>query len=443
MIRPLTRSIAFGWILLTAFACFAQQPANAQAGPTSIPQQRLTLHEAEQLALKNNPNISISKLLSLAQTQVTREVRSAEMPTAAVNLTAVDNHVGSRITAGGLNNPIIYERAAGGVSVSQLITDFGRTRNLVAGARLRAKAEIEQERATEFDILLEVDRAFYSALQAQALVNVAEQTVATRQTTADQVHALSDAKLKSDLDLSFANVNLAQAKLMLLDAQDRKAEAFATLNTILGYEKRNSYLLVDETAQGSETAPPTNIDELLAKAFQSRPDLAAVEDQFQSAEKIRKAEHDLVRPTVSALAAIGGTPIRADQLTPWYGAVGVNVSIPVFNGFLFSARAKEADYRTAALKEQTRDLRDRIARDVEVSWMATSAAYQRIGVTAQLLQQANLALDLAQTRYRLGLSSIVELSQAQLQQTEAQIGNTNARYAYQQALASLQFQTGH
>lgn len=92
--------------------------------------------------------------------------------------------------------------------------------------------------------------------------------------------------------------------------------------------------------------------------------------------------------------------------------------------------------------EQVRQLRDVMARDVPTTYLAVQSTYQKIAVAAQLLQPANLALDLAQTRYKLGLGSIVELSQAQLPPTEASIGNTNPRYDYQSALASLRFQTG-
>lgn len=120
----------------------------------------------------------------------------------------------------------------------------------------------------------------------------------------------------------------------------------------------------------------------------------------------------------------------------------MNISIPIFNGFLFSARAREADYRASALDQQVHELRDQIARDVRVTWLEASTAYQRISVSEQLLKQANLALDLAQTRYQLGLASIVELSQAQLQQTDAQIGNANARYEYLSTLSALNYQTG-
>jgi outer membrane protein len=428
-------------IAITALVLYPSL-ASAQASPSTVEGDRLALRDAEQLARRNNPQISVAKLLALAQGQLVRQVRAAELPTATANLTAVEpNQNGTRITAGLLNNPSVYERAAVGVTFSQLITDFGRSRNLVASSQLRQKAQLASEQATDADILLAVDEAFYRALQSEALLLVAQEAVNTRQTVTDQVQALTNAKLKSELDLSFANVNLAEAKLLLLDAENRKSEAFANLNTILGFEKQRSYLLVDESG-GAVIAPPSNPDALVAAAFRQRPDLISVDDQAEAAEKFRRAEHALSRPTVQTLASLGDTPIRADALNPWYGAIGVNVSIPVFNGFLFSARAKEADYRASALKEQVRDLRNRIARDVQVTWLEATTAYQRLSVSDQLLKQANLALDLARTRYKLGLSSIVELSQAQFQQTQASISSANARYDYLSTLCQLRYQTG-
>ncbi len=133
--------------------------------------------------------------------------------------------------------------------------------------------------------------------------------------------------------------------------------------------------------------------------------------------------------------------MRDPILYNWYGAVGVNIGIPLFNGFLYSARSREAHFKTQAAQDRLLDLRNRISRDVRTSWLNANAAYERVGVTQQLLDQANLALDLSQTRYKLGLSSIVELSQAQLQQTQAQIGNAQAGYDYRLALAILRYQT--
>src|SRR5208282_3236116 len=206
----------------------------------------LSVKQAEALALKNNPQISVARLTALASHQVTREVRSSLWPTETGNLTGVDSKDNSRITAGGLNNPIIYERAAAGVWVSQLITDFGRTTNLVSSANLAAKAEDQNAAATKEQILLAVDQAFYGALQAQAVLTVAQQTVRARQNVTDQVEALFKSKLRSELDSSFANVNLAQAKLLVLDAENNKNGALATLAMILGYSGTQTFQLVED-----------------------------------------------------------------------------------------------------------------------------------------------------------------------------------------------------
>jgi outer membrane protein len=160
--------------------------------------------------------------------------------------------------------------------------------------------------------------------------------------------------------------------------------------------------------------------------------------------KFARAQRDQILPTISALGAAGSVPIRpaAYYTNNWWGSIGVNMNVPIFNGFLYSAQAKEAEIRAEAASEQTRELRDEVVRDVRTTWLAANTAYQRVSVTGELVKQANLAMQLAQTRYKLGLSSIVELSQAQLQQTEAEITNTNASYQYRLALAALAYETG-
>ncbi|HKD77910.1 MAG TPA: TolC family protein, partial [Ktedonobacterales bacterium] len=163
-------------------------PANAPS---------LTVGQAEQLALQHNPRVTIAHLLALAQGQVTREQRAAEMPTLAGNVTAVGADNGSRLTAGALNNPTLYQRAAAGVTLNQLITDFGRTRNLVSQASLNAQAAQSTLAATRDDVVFAVDEAFYRALGAQALIQVAMQTVNVRQATANQIQALANARLRS------------------------------------------------------------------------------------------------------------------------------------------------------------------------------------------------------------------------------------------------------
>ena len=125
-----------------------------------------------------------------------------------------------------------------------------------------------------------------------------------------------------------------------------------------------------------------------------------------------------------------------------YEGAAINLQIPVFNGGLFKARRQEAHYRALEADQRLRDQEEAIARDVRTAWAVSTTAYQRLDVTAQLLREATLAQDLAQNRYQLGLSSIVELTQAQLNLTQAEIENLNAKYDYQSQYASLQYTLG-
>lgn len=407
-------------------------------GQAQSPPRNLSLAEAEAIALKNNPQITVGKLRALQARQFVRESRSALLPNAYLSLTGVDANPGSRLTAGFLNNPILFPRAAGGATVTQLVTDFGRTTNLLASSEYGAKAEDQNSAATRADILLAVDQAFYNSLDTQALVKVADETVQARQTLVDKVQALTDAKLKSELDLSFSKVELARAKLLLLEARNDFQTALAGLSAVLGYPSEQNFQLVEETA--ALTPPAPDVQPLIQQALQQRPEIKALQFAVESARKFGNAEHDLWHPSVNALGVVGEAPVRDNHITPnWYGAVGVNINIPVFNGFLYNARAKAADLQTEADRQRLRDLEDTISRDVRVSWQDTNRAYERLSVTRQLREQADLALDLSQARYNLGLGSIVELTQAELQKTEADIADADATYQYRLTQMVLAF----
>jgi outer membrane protein len=411
--------------------------------PTTGALQQLTVQDAEALALKNNPQISVYHLLSLASGQVTREQRAAYYPNVYGNLTAVEPKEGTRIAAGYLSNSSVYERVAGGVQLSQLITDFGRTSNLVATAALRAKAADMNAVATADEIKLAVDQAFYNALQALAELQVAEQTVNERGVISKQITTLFQNKLRSELDVSFADANLAQAKLLLLDAQSNNQAALSTLSQVLGYSSQQQFQLVD--ADTPMSPPPDGVSQLVDEAFNNRPEIASQGYEYQAEQRFQKAERDLLLPSIEALGVVGRTPYSAtiagvSPFTSWYGAIGVNVNVPIFNGFLYPARSREAALRAQAANEQLRDLKDRIANDVRTTWLNAITAYSRIGVSQQFVDETNLALKLSQSRYDLGLSSIVELSQAQLQQTQAAIQYAAAKYQYRIAQSVLRFQ---
>jgi outer membrane protein len=414
----------------------SQTPPLTPAAAVGAPKD-LTLREAEALALKNNPQISIGKLQALVAQQNVREARSALLPTAYLSVTAVDAHDSSRISAGALNNPIIFARAATGVTVNQLITDFGRTSNLLSSSEDQAKAQDKLAAATADQITLAVDQIFFNALETRELVNVAQSTVNARQTFVDKIQALTNAKLKSDLDLSFASVDLARGKLLLLEARNNYQAALSSLSAILGFQDQQDFQPVEEVKD--LTPPPAEVPPLVLRALQQRPELQALADQVSGAQKFSRAEHDLWKPTISAIGTAGIAPVRDDRLSNWYGAAGVNINLPLFNGFQFDARAKAADLQTAVNRQRLSDARNNIARDVRNAWQDSQRAFERLSVTRDLREQANLSLTLAQSRYNLGLSSIVEFTQAELQKTEADIEDTDAQYQYRLTQIVLAF----
>jgi outer membrane protein len=420
----------------------AQTPPAPVTPPSSTPiaGEPLTISEAQALAVQKNPQITVGKLQALQAQQYVREVRSAMLPTANLNLTGVDSRAGSRIAAGSLTNPIVYPRAATGIAVSQLITDFGRTQNLVSSAQFQEKAQNENAIATRQQIVVAVDAAFYAALESKALLRVAVQTVNTRSLFVEQVQALTSNKLRSDLDLSFSKVDLSRARLLELESRNNYEASLSTLSALLGFPDRQDFDPVEPSPPAippSEDAAP-----LIQQALQLRPELLALQDQVSAAAKFGKAEHDLWWPTINASGVAGLAPARDDHIPNWYGAVGVNINIPVFNGFLFNARAKTADLETETRKQQLLDLQNNVARDVRIAWLDTRKAYERLTLTGQLREQASLALDLAQSRYSLGLASMVEYSQAELQKTDADLEDTDAQYQYVLSQIVLAYRMG-
>jgi len=416
------------------------QPVASQASASQAV-QALTLQDAEKIAIQNHPQIQIAGYLATAAQARVNETKSAYYPQAFGSATGAYAENDSRIAAGGLNNPIVFNRFAYGFTVGQLVTDFGRTHELVKSSKYAQQAAQANVTLSRADVLLGVDRAYYGVLRAQAVLQVAQETVKARQLVADQITTLAKNKLKSGLDVSFANVDLSQAQLLQIQAQNDLDASLADLSAALGYSDQRSFSLVEQIPAAA-LPPPADFPTILQTAIQNRPELIGQRFELESAQSYAKAERDLWFPTLSAVGTAGLIPYRADTLASRYAAGGFNLNIPIFNGHLFGALRSEAEARASAQQQYVRDLQNRITRDVRTAWLDANSAFQRLSVTEQFLAQAQQAYDLAQARYKLGLSSIIELSQAQLNQTQAEIAEASAKYDYQVQSSVLNYQMG-
>jgi outer membrane protein len=442
-------------ILWTGCVLNAQQPVVPQAvvpppAPTPAPppssaptpQAPLSLAQATALAIQNHPQIAAARDTAAVSGQKITVARAPYYPFVDGEITGAQGLADSRLGAGALSASQLFNRFGQGLQVTQLLTDFGRTKNLVATSQFQAQAADQNTQATIYDVVFGVNRAYFGVLQATAFVNVANETIKARQTLADQVTALEKASLKSEYDVGFADVNLSEAKLLLVRSQDAVERAYADLSRALGQDQVVRYNLA---AVPSPAEPPASAEPLIAEAIQNRPELKGMQLQLQGARSFEQAEADLKHPTVSFVAVGGGLPYLGQdpRVAPYgYEGAAVNMDIPIFNGHLFDARRQAAHYDALAVSERVRNLRQQVENDVRDAWISAYTAYQRIPITEQFLKQANLTLQLANGRYSLGLASIVDVTQAQLSLTQAQIENVSANYDYQAAYAQLQYTMG-
>ncbi|HUC84641.1 MAG TPA: TolC family protein [Candidatus Acidoferrales bacterium] len=418
--------------------------ANAWAGGTnSLP--TLTLTNAQALALRQHPQIASADYLVLAAQEVVKETRAGLFPLLNLYGDAVAaNDDNTRILAGGLNNPTIYDRAAGGLQLNQLITDFGRTANLTASSQLQAEAQNQNLEQTREQVLLQVDTGYYGALGAQALLNVARQTLQTRQMVLDQITALATNLLRSQLDVSFAQVQVQQARLLVESAQNNDDAAMARLSTALGYREFHAFQLVDQSAptNGATYGPTNLIADLVQTALAQRPELLQLRNQQDAALRFAKAQRDARFPLLEAVGVGGGSPDHNSHLPDDYAAGGVQLSVPLFAGGLYAARQHEAELRAESDAELLRALEDEVIRDVRIAWLNVNTAVEQLQTSEELVRNSQEAFTLSEARYKNGLSSIVELSEAQLNLTEAQISEVNAQYGVLIQQANLTYQIG-
>jgi outer membrane protein len=399
----------------------------------------MSLMEAQQVALRNHPRIASAELAAQASGYVVKQVRSAYYPTVSGNVTGVGTEHNSVLSAGAVTTSSIYSRQASGVVANQLLTDFGRTASLEQSAKLRTASQNQNVTNTRAQVLIEVQQAYYRALASESILRVARATLDVRRVTLRQVSALAQSSLRSTVDVSFAQVNESQAELDLFRAENDATASHARLSAAMGYDHDQPFSLTDEPLP-SLLEP--NVDGLIERAKRERPDLAALQLNREALDRYAEAERRLRNPTLTVAAVAGVAPVRDDRLPETYSAAGVNLNIPVLNGGLFKARRQEAESRAAEAAKDVQDLSVQIARDVRVAWLNANDTFRRLDVTARMVAQANEALRLAQARYDNALGSIVELNQAQLNQTSAEIAAASAKYDYLSARSSLSYAMG-
>jgi HAE1 family hydrophobic/amphiphilic exporter-1 len=414
----------------------------------------IDLRAAESIAARRAPAIAAASLRSRAAEEAVKQARSGYFPQITGEVAWVGNRNdiseffgGNPVTprdtrigaSGSLSSPNILGRWANGLLVSQVITDFGRTSSLFSAARMDKLSEEQRARTVRQQVLLWVDEAYFRVLQAEALIRVNKQTIANRQLVEERSRALVANQLKSELDSSLAASSVLEAQLTLVQTENRRTAAFAELSAALGCRTPLHFSLKDEKIPVPEPVP---MPELVSQALQNRPEIIALRYRRDSSKKIAAAEKSARYPKVSLLGAFGQNAAGDSRMQGNYGAAGIVVDVPLFSGGRISARAREAELKAQADQKTLEEIEERIVKDVHLAWINVSALRKKIEVAEALLSSATLTWQLAKARYESGITSLMELSQAELSRNQAEFEATASAYELQIAARQLRFQAG-
>ena len=247
-------------------------------------------------------------------------------------------------------------------------------------------------------------------------------------------------KLKSDLDVSFARVAVEDANLLLQQARNEVDSSMASLSANLGFRDLRTFKPVEQ--RSAPIASEADLDALIGRAMRERPELGNLRDERDAAERLARSMRDARLPSVSAVITAGEFPTHDAGLPDNYTGGGLQLTIPLFAGGYFISKQREAELRAKAAAESLRTVENEVVRDVRIAWLDLNNARERLRTTQQLSRYAADAYQLAEARYRTGISSIVELSQAQLELTSAQIGATTSRFDVLLQESALRYQIG-
>jgi len=435
------------------------RPINSTGGPIPLGSQ-LTLKEAIAIALKYHPRLQeAADNTSAAQQQIgqARSYLGPQLFGAAQYLRSTDNGIGNasyynpdgafpRLSGTNHNLPAndtsqsadTSNNYMGGVMLSQFLVDFGRRHGFVSERQFEAAAAAADQELTELDLIFEVSQRYFAVLQAKRLTVVYEKAVEQRQYHLHEAQVKANAGLRPQLDTYVMEAEVERAQLHLVDARNGDEDAKVALDNALGLsDSAPAYQPVDILTYYPVT---DSLHGLLDTAFRFRPDLAALQDQAKAmGAKIVQYNSDYY-PTVNAVggySALGtGTP-AANNFN-----AGIVITWPIFNSFLTTDQIAETRFRQHAILRAIEDLRQEVVLQVNTAFLNWQASLQRISRAEKTLAASRAELELAEKRYEAGLTSIIELEDAQRSYTADDAAYADALYGFSVTKATVDRATG-
>jgi outer membrane protein len=426
----------------------AQAKAPAPSGPVS-------LEQAVNIALKNNPTVhaatayadAAQHAIDAAKARYLPQLNFSEAVTRGNNpvyvfgtLLTQRQFTAANFDLGFLNTPPPVDNFRTEFSASASLFDFGRTSGRVKNARIQARSIRQSANRAEQSVVFDVINAYLNGLLAREQVRVAQSAVAMAQADLDRAHAREQQGLAVASDFLSAQAQLAQAKENLIRAQNAVAISQAGLNVAMG---------VPEDA-------PTRTQGKLAPVQVAVGDLASLQQQaLKQRPDFHEAQLQAERAGNSVSLARKEFLPRIDMMGSWeqdnqtFAARGGNnwiagatLTFNIFNGGARRAQIAESrayERRAEAMRSQ---MESAVRLQVREAYLNLNAAHQRVEVSRDSAAQAEESLRILQNRYDAGLATIMDVLRAETMRTSAQNNHLNAVYDYRLAFAALELATG-
>jgi outer membrane protein len=440
---------------LGLFPCASRAGAETPIAPNSA----LTLQQATDIALKLHPRRKESQSeVGVARARV-GEANANLLPQAyglgeylrsttngIGNTTFLNEQLFPRIT--GQNHDLpngdfsqsfsSHNSWATGVSVQQFLLDFGKMRGLVDEQRADRDAAETRLKLTDLDLIYEVAERFYGLLAAEQIVKVYDEAIVQRRAHLHQAQVMVQADLRPGIDVSVTQADLSRAEMNQVQARNGADVAKVALDAAMGLAgEAPPYRAVGDLTYQPVTA---TLDNLQATAQRLRPDLKALFDEARAAgAQIQQAKSDYF-PTANAQAGYIAMSTGLPAANNYYA--GLVVTWPLFNGFRTEQQVAEAKEHERATEYAIADLRQRVIEEVHTTFLNWQASIAVIKKAEQTLNASREELHLADERYKQGLSSVVELDDAQRRFTEDSAAYVTALYDYSAARAAVERATG-
>jgi outer membrane protein len=321
-----------------------------------------------------------------------------------------------------------------GVTASQLIYDFGQTPGRTRAAEANREAARAEEQTTESQVVLAVRRAYYQALAQDELVRVARENLENQSKHVSQIEGLVKAGMRPDIDLARVRTDQANARLLLINAENGGALAKALLAQAMGAGPAEFTLQKEESAViAGEDGPAAS---LLDAALSARPEVASLQRARRAQEASLNALRGAYGPSLSATANASEAGTGLDRLVPNW-AVGAVLSWPFLQGGLTTGQVHEARANLSAIDAQVDALRLQVQLEVQQAQVAVRGAKAGGAAAEEAIANAREQLRLAEGRYTGGLGSVIELGDAQVAFANAAAQAVQARYNLATARAQL------